>query len=106
MFLEEKNLNVEVQAPKPLTFDHFINWLEGQDPKTTYCYAFARDCLHCRYKRSLGLEYRTPFLGGPFADRTKWDDEQKVEYCASQGATYGEALKAAYSLRKSLAAGR
>lgn len=40
----------------PFTLQGLHDWLETQDPSTTYDYTSPSDCLLCRFLKSLGYE--------------------------------------------------
>ena len=83
------------------SLDGLIEWLETQDPNTTYDYKNNKDCLFCRYLRSVGFPLQS--MGG-----YHWTDEDKKHHDLPRNMvyvpvlynTYGEALQKAYRVRE------
>lgn len=88
------------------SLDGLIEWLETQDPSTTYSYMSNTNCLLCQYFRAVGLPL-IPKEAGYGMGGEYWTDKNKnkhklpdnIIYVPLNGRTYGEALQAAYKVR-------
>jgi hypothetical protein len=76
-------------SKEPGTLQHFVSWLERQDPNTTYEFVCPNGCLVATYVNDCGLsrendlsrEVRLVFTGG---------DRRAI--AAARPRTYGDAL--------------
>lgn len=76
-------------------------WLETQDPATVYNWLSTKDCLMCRYARSIGMT-----IHGAGGSYWRMPDQSKVEWpkgstnvARHEPFTYGAALQRARNMR-------
>lgn len=82
------------------TKESLIAWLEQQDPDTTYRYTNGRDCLICRYLKTMGLDVSYVSPTTYVVDDIWYSLPAVLNTISLKGyGTYGRALVAARGIK-------